>query len=302
MLALFPELSACAKAKDIEKLAILVRTYFAGADATKAQFDVLSTVRQFGIPVGVAPIKYFGAIAVRDDGGDIRASILVRENLEAKQQRFILAHILGHFLLQIQPRLASSDWRSSGFKELIDPSRRYAVAEGLSHLSAADFAAEDMADRFAGALLMPSAMVKRAMEKLGDVVRVAAFFAVDLDVLERRLEDIGVADHAVAAQSKLRSGAKVATPIDVLNELAHSEVPRDVPPEQLIRDVSQPMAAMPRAVAAHSYSDAAQSDLSTAEDAPTPKRKRKSDPRGLKGMDRIRELARRMDKFGDKSK
>lgn len=302
MLALFPELSACAKSKDIEKLAILVRTYFAGAGAAKPQIDVLDTVRQFGIPVGMAPIKYFGAIAVRDDGGDIRASILIRDNLPTQQQRFVLAHILGHFLLQIQPRLASSEWKSSGFKELIDPSRRYAFAEGLSNLSAADFAVEDLADRFAGALLMPAAMVKRATEKLVDLAKVAAFFGVEREVLERRLEDIGIADGAAATESRLRSGAKVATPIDVLNELAHSDAPRDVPPEQLIRDVSQPVTSMPRAVAAHSYSDTAQADLSSTESAPVSKSRKKTDQRGLKGMDRIRELARRMDKFGDKAK
>lgn len=302
MLALFPELSACAKARDIEKLAILVRTYFAGVDAVKPRVDVLTAVRQFGIPVGLAPIKYFGAIAVRDDGGDIRASILVRDNLQPNQQSFVLAHILGHFLLQIQPRLASSEWKSSGFKELIDPSRRYAIAEGLGNLAATDFAVEDLADRFAAALLMPASMVKRAMEKLGDIAKVADFFGVDRDVLERRLEDIGVADGAIAAESKLRSGAKVATPIDVLNELAHSEAPRDVPPEQLIRDVSQPVTSLPRAVAAHSYSDAAQADLPQTEGEPVRKSRKKSDASGLKGMDRIRELARRMDKFGDKSK
>ncbi len=301
MLALFPELSACAKAKDIEKLAVLVRTYFAGEVAAKPKLDVLGAVRQFGIPVGMAPIKYFGAIAVRDDGGDIRASILIRENLDMNQQRFVLAHILGHFLLEIQPRLASSEWKSSGFKELVDPSRRYAVAEGLGGLSAKDFALEDLADRFAGALLMPAAMIKRAVEKLEDLSKVAAVFGVDRDVIERRLEDIGLTDIAINTQSRLRSGAKVASPIDVLNELAHSEVPRDVPPEQLIRDVSQPVTSMPRAVAAHSYSDAAQSEASPDDGTATTRVKKKSNSGGLKGMDRIRELARRMDKFGDKA-
>jgi Zn-dependent peptidase ImmA (M78 family) len=249
----------------------------------------------------MAPIKYFGAIAVRDDGGDIRASILIRDNLEPNQQRFVLAHMLGHFLMEIQPRLASSEWKSSGFKELVDPMRRYAAAEGLSGLSAKDFAVEDLADRFAGALIMPSAMIKRAVEKLNDLTKVAAFFGVESDAVERRLEDIGVIDVAATAATKVRSGAKVATPIDVLNELAHIEAPRDVPPEQLIRDVSQPVTSMPRAVAAHSYSDAAQPDAAQSDGAVASKGRKKSNDGPLKGMDRIRELARRMDKFGDKA-
>jgi hypothetical protein len=119
--------------------------------------------------------------------------------------------------------------------------------------------------------------------------------------VERRLEDIGVIDVAATAATKVRSGAKVATPIDVLNELAHIEAPRDVPPEQLIRDVSQPVTSMPRAVAAHSYSDAAQPDAAQSDGAVASKGRKKSNDGPLKGMDRIRELARRMDKFGDKA-
>lgn len=302
MLALFPEIATCVQSKDLEKLSVVTRTYFAGESAAKPKLDALGTIRQFGIPVGMAPIKYFGAIAVKDDDGDIRASIIVRDTLTKEQQSFVLCHLLGHFLLQIQPRLAKSEWKSSGFKEMTDPLRRYAFGEGLSGLSAKDFANEDLADRFAGALLMPAAMLQRAMEKLGDVARVADIFGVEPGLVERRLEDLG-GSRPVAQQ--VRSGARVATPIDVLNQLADSEAHgKDVPPEQLIRDVSQPVTTMPRAVAAHSYSDAAQTEPqqnAVSESVELEKSVNAEAPIGLKGMARIRELARRMDKFGDKA-
>jgi hypothetical protein len=294
MLALFPEISQKAQIGDLESLAVLIRTYFAGEQATKPRLDALATVRSFGIPVGMAPIKYFGAIAVRDDSGDIRASIIIRDQLTREQQSFVLCHLLGHFVLQIQPRLAKTEWTSSGFKELIEPGRRYAFGEGVSGVSAQDFAAEDAADRFAGALLMPGAMLRRAMAKLADADKVAAIFGVSKEVLERRLDDLGAAH---PAEPLVRAGARVATPIDVLNQLADSDHEiRSVPAEQLIREVNQPVASMSRAVAAHSYQDAAQSESAARADA------KKEKPTRQKGMDRIRELAMKMDKFSEKSK
>ena len=294
MLALFPEISQKAQAGDLESLAVLIRTYFSGDLATKPRIDALATVRSFGIPVGMAPIKYFGAIAVKDDCGDIRASIIIRDQLTKEQQSFVLCHLLGHFVLQIQPRLAKMEWNSSGFKELIEPARRYAFGEGVTGVSAQDFAAEDAADRFAGALLMPGAMLRRAMEKLASPDKVAEVFGVAREVLERRLDDLGSA-HPM--ESVVRAGARLATPVDVLNHLADSEPSaRNVPPEQMLREVSQPVASMSRAVAASSYQDAAQSEGGTRGE------KQKEQPAPLKGMERIRELAMKMDKFSEKSK
>jgi IrrE N-terminal-like domain len=290
MLALFPEIALCAQSGDLEKLSILVRSYFASAGATKPRLDTLALVREFGLPVGLAPIKYFGAIAVKDGGGDIRGSIIIRDTCTPEQRSFVLSHLLGHFLLHIQPLLAKSEWTSSGFKEIIDPVRRYGFGEGVAGVSAQNYANEDQADRFAGALLMPAAMLRRAMEKLQDAEKVGAVFGVTKEMIERRMDDLNT-DHPVGAM--LRAGARVATPVDVLNQLADSEaVAGEVPPEQKMRDITPPVATVARSVAAHSYSDAAQTE--------TPLRKTVG-PEPLTGMARIRELARKMDKYGDKS-
>jgi IrrE N-terminal-like domain len=292
MLALFPEIAVCAQSGDLEKLSILVRTYFASGDATKPRVNVLALVKEFGLPVGHAPIKYFGAIAVKDSLGDIRGSIIIRDTSTPQQQAFVLSHLLGHFLLHIQPLLARSEWTSSGFKEILDPVRRYAFGEGVAGVSAQNYATEDQADRFAGALLMPRAMLVRAMEKLQDSEKVAMFFGVTKEMVERRMDDIGV-EHPVGAM--LRAGARVATPVDVLNQLADSSLEEiSVQPDQQLRDVTVPNAPMPRAVANNSYLDTLHAE--PASKIPDVGRE------PLTGMARIRELARKMDKNGDKSK
>lgn len=291
MLALFPEIAVCAQSGDLEKLSILVRTYFASGDGTKPRVNVLALVKEFGLPVGHAPIKYFGAIAVKDSLGDIRGSIIIRDTSTPQQQAFVLSHLLGHFLLHIQPLLARSEWTSSGFKEILDPVRRYAFGEGVAGVSAQNYATEDQADRFAGALLMPRAMLGRAMEKLQDSEKVATFFGVTKEMVERRMDDIGV-DHPVGAM--FRAGARVATPVDVLNQLADSNHDENhLPPEQQLRDVTAPKAMTPRAVANNSYLETLHSDPAPSVPA--------AGPQPLIGMARIRELARRMDKNGDKS-
>ena len=292
MLALFPEIASAAQSGDLEKLSVLIRTYFAADEATKPRLDAAAVVRHFGLPIGIDSTKYFGAIGVRDVGGNIRASIMLRDQLTAEQKSFLLCHLLGHFVLHVQPVLARGEWKTSGFRENIDPIRRYAFGEGVSGISAQDYAAEDLADRFAGALLMPAAMFRRAMEKLKDPVKVAAVFGVTKETVERRIDDLSTA-HPVEAL--IRAGARSAG--DQAGAGADSKASRgaltEVPPEQLIRDVNQPVAATPRAVAAHSYSDAAQTE---------PKSRQQSGGDDIKGMARLRELARKMDRFGDKTK
>ena len=288
MLALFPEIAAAAQGGDLEKLSVLIRTYFAADEATKPRLDAAAVVRQFGIPIGIDSTNYFGAIGVRDVSGNIRASIMVRDQLTPEQKSFLLCHLLGHFVLHVQPVLARGEWKTSGFRENVDPVRRYAFGEGVSGISAQDYAAEDLADRFAGALLMPAAMFRRAMEKLQDPIKVAAVFGVTKETVERRIDDLGTS-HPVEAL--IRAGARTAVDGSDLNP--QRGVLTEVPPEQLIRDVNQPVAATPRAVAAHSYSDAAQTE---------PKTRKPSGGDDIKGMARLRELARKMDRFGDKTK
>lgn len=291
MLALFPEIATCTQTGDLEKLSVMIRQYFAGDAAAKPGLDADDLVRNFGIPVQTEFLDFHGAVAVADVKGEIKAKFLINKSLDHEKRQFILCHLLGHFLLHIQPALAKGDWKSSGFKEEFCPLGRYVNAEGLSGMSAHEFAAEDLSDRFAAALLMPAAMVHRAMEKLGDIGKVAQVFGVNSQLVARRLDDL---TGKPTEGSALRAGATVLKKNQSTTSQQDQDAPRpnDVPPSQLIRDVHQTVHPTSRAVATHSYSDAAHGEH----------RPREREDSELKGMARIRELARKLDKFGDRSK
>jgi len=296
MLALFPEIAACAQAGDLEKLAVMVRQYFAPEEAAKPTLDAYALVTNFGIPVRSEFLDYHAALAVGDAKGDIRASMVVSKSVSREEQVFTLCHLLGHFIIHIQPALSRGEWKSSGFKEQLSPLSRYAMSDGLSGMSAHEFASEDLADRFAGALLMPAAMLRRAMGKLQDPSKVAHVFGVTKEAVERRLDDLG---DKKSDEIVLRVGAfGDKTSIQTLEAQASAgsldSERLEVPASQLIRDVSHRVPKPSRAVAAHSYSDAAQTESKS--------RPSGEEPAELKGMARIRELARKLDKFGDKSK
>lgn len=291
MLALFPEISACAQTGDLERLSVMIRQYFAGDGAVKPGLDADDLVRTFGIPVQTEFLDFHGAIAVADIKGEIKAKFLVNKSLSHEKRQFILCHLLGHFILHIQPALAKGDWKSSGFKEECCPMSRYACGEGLSGMSAHEFAAEDLADRFAAALLMPAAMVSRAMEKLGDPGKVAQVFGVSAQLVARRLDDVSGKHTPVSAH---RAGAACVelSARDTSQQNRDAVRPNEVPPSQLIRDVNQVVPPTSRAIAAHTYNDAAHGEHQA----------RERDDSELKGMARLRELARKLDKFGDRSK
>lgn len=280
MLAIFPEISAAVKGGDLERVGILVRTYFCGDSATKPQFAVESMLRRYGIPVVRMPLQDFGRIAVRDERGAVQCSIAVREGLSPAAESFLLAHMLGHFILHVQPRVARGEWNTSGYREEISPAERYVHAVAAQGMSPAQYALEDQADRFAGAVLMPSGMLKRAKEKLTTNSAVARVFGVTKEMVDRRFDDLNgaslvgdVIESAIAGATKTNAqptpqGRGIEDTAHMVREAHHREVP------------------VPRAVAAQSYSAGA-----TEKSAP-------DKVLSSKGMERLREIARKLDKTG----
>jgi hypothetical protein len=110
------------------------------------------------------------------------------------------------------------------------------------------------------------------------------------------LDDLGRKgqDNRSSRQGAIGSKTVVDTPKTDGRNSAGSRSHLDVPEAQLIRDVNQPVPPPSRAVAAHSYSDVAQGESKPRND--------ENSATELKGMARIRELARKLDKFGDKSR
>src|SRR5690606_25567343 len=114
---------------------------------------------------------------VTDDMGRFRANVILGPHKRTKaEENFLLAHSLGHFLLHIQPRVAQGEWKTSGFKENESPLARFTSPTPPSSASL-ERELEGEADDFAAALLLPKAMLLRAMEKLANTAKIADFFA-----------------------------------------------------------------------------------------------------------------------------
>jgi Zn-dependent peptidase ImmA (M78 family) len=187
MIAIFPELSACAKAGHIEKLAILARSYFGRETSTKPKADLKTIFDSSGIQLQSMKMDAYGAVAVNDEKGRFRILAVYKETLEECEERFVLAHMLGHILLDIQPSIAEGQVGKLGYKEECSPLKRY--SEGLEPVGVSSHqqAKEEMADHFAAALLMPEGMLRRAADKITQIEILAQFFGVSIAALERRL-------------------------------------------------------------------------------------------------------------------
>jgi hypothetical protein len=188
MIAIFPELATCAAGGDVERLAVLARRYFGAGDGRAPRLDVHGLLEDAGLKVRRIAFDPVGALVGRDEGGAFTVAIVVSDRLDPDQERFLLAHALGHYLFDVQPPLSRGEWQASGFREAQCPLRRY--VQGMHTGTGGAFDPEDRADRFAGALLMPLGMVRRAMERLGDVDAAAKVFGVSAPCLRRRLLDI----------------------------------------------------------------------------------------------------------------
>ena len=290
MIALFPELSAAAAALDVERLAVLVRRYFGGSEMFSPRPGVRPLAQSAGLDVETLPLNVHGALLAKDERGAFKIVAVLAPGLAPAAERFLLAHLLGHYFLDIAPKIAGAELVTSGYREVADPMHRYAtVAPGsaVDPASGRDGLIEDRADRFAAALLMPKAMVRRALAKLEDVDRAATFFGVPRGVLTRRLADAGLA------------AARPGSFLDA--ERAMGVPPASVTLEETLRPgaVVARETSGPRAVAG-SYDQMARTTGAAAPAEPPPNAAASaaaSAPReGGRGMERLRALARKLDK------
>jgi Zn-dependent peptidase ImmA (M78 family) len=197
MLAIFPEISSCAAASDCERLAALVRKYFGGDNPGALVLDLQKIIDSIGIPISYRSMSLAGAIAYRDKDGKFEVSMMASDALGSFAKRFTLAHLLGHFFLHIQPKIAQGDADQGGFKEQISPLDRYQDGLGLEDLTAVQFAQEDLADRFAAAILVPGGLLKRLMTQETSLDALASRLQVTSQFLTRRLEDLGAGPKAI---------------------------------------------------------------------------------------------------------
>lgn len=294
MIAIFPEIAAAAAAGDVDRLAILVRRYFCDRETFAPKPDVGRLMINAGMGVRTHALDTYGALLAKDERGAFRVTAVVSDRLEDSQRRFLLAHMLGHYLLEVQPVIARGDWQVSGYREAHCPAKRYAQGSPIG-MTEIDSRRETLADEFAAALLLPRGMVRRAVEKIQDPERTAHFFGVSSQVLARRLADIGLAP------------TLPANFLDAERQIGGAAAENDpaVEPKAVVAPLEP---AMPRSYAASTYGrtakktgkpPAASAQKPEAKAATPPARPKKPaappNPAGG-GMERLREIARKMDK------
>ncbi len=181
MLAIYPELLQLAAEKDIETLAIRARKYFCHEEeATKPQLDLLHLSQNIGIALKSSNHSFFATLVCVDKLGEFKVSGLINEAFTPTDQRFLLAHIIGHLFLHIIPKIAKSEIDGSiGFQESSCP-LKLALSEAAHDIQ------EQEATDFALALLMPKGMFLRAQNKLRQVRNVANFFGLHPHAVELR--------------------------------------------------------------------------------------------------------------------
>lgn len=192
MFAIFPELLQVAERGDLETLACLVRKYFGDRQIYAPRLRLEPLLNSLGISLTREVAPYFARLQVIDVKGQYHVSIACDARVQdGAELNFTLAHLLGYFLLALQPLMARGEITAEAYQldsgalaRLLNPASTRGRPE-RSHQTLG-------ADGFAQALLMPIGMVKKAHEKLGSKPDLAGFFQVKPELMQMRLEAIGL--------------------------------------------------------------------------------------------------------------
>ena len=186
MFAIFPEILHAAERHDQETLACLVRKYFAGQDLYAPRIRVEALLESMGILCTREVAPYFARIQVIDHRGHYRISVGIPSRpLELREVNFTLAHLLGHFLNEFLPQMASAELSAEAYQ--LDSA---ATVRTLQKSGGSDSRLLGCSDQFAMALLMPLGMVKKAHQTLQSLADCAGFFNVHPGILQLRLDVI----------------------------------------------------------------------------------------------------------------
>lgn len=203
MFAIFPEIMHQTVAGDIEAVTCLVRKYFADGQVFTPNLRVADLCANAEIKVRAGLPNQAVRMEAWDANGQFRIEISVHPDIKNQRElNFILALMLGHVFLDLQPKMVKGELQRSIFEKRSSPLRELL----LSPNSATD------ADLFAASLLLPKAMVKKALASLKTKADVAAFFNVDLPLLEFRLLKLGLVSGASAFAEGRKSEAASAEP------------------------------------------------------------------------------------------
>lgn len=305
MIAIFPKITECAKKNDLEKLVCLVRQYFGGKHIYSVKLDVEQIFGSVGIRIDYLPIDYQSALLAKDEQGKFEIAAVINENMRSSpDKKFLLAHLLGHYILHIEPLIAKGELQLRGFKEEVSPICRYGQGGVSGHALSAEDVMENEADDFAAALLMPKSFLKRALAKIEDQIKMAQFFGVPLPVLTRRLNKTGLfEDDAVSfllAEQKLHSKRGKPPKDGIKNKLMQPSAKIDKPAN--FEKVNKILATTSyKKCPSVNELEKRKSVLPTAPSLISSNQQYEKGQnvevmkKPLKGMDRIREIAKRLD-------
>jgi len=193
MIAIFPEIVNLAAKGDIENLACMVRKYFGGPQAYSPVLNVERLMVHAGITTKEFSNAGIGALVAEDSNGRFSVSALINPQIHNSTERnLLLAHLLGHFLLQVQPEIARGEVARHGFKEALSPLQRLITRRCRIDEVQWQHEEDRQADLFALALLLPLGMLRRSVSKLVSVDRVAAFFGLVPALIQLRLDQLTV--------------------------------------------------------------------------------------------------------------
>ena len=217
MLAIFPEIKACVEEGEIEKLAVTIRLYFGGAMAKKPKLCVDTIIECFGLHVqSKANLEYMGVTLVDDNNGKFEVSLIIREDLSKLEKSFLLAHMLGHFLFDIQQGLVSNELKSCGIGESISPLVRY-EQNYYPDLKNNETVKEFRADLFAASLLMPKAMFSKACKLLHQDGVIANVFGTSEASVRRRKLDLSTKKQGNLNKNKIN-------PMQISKNMKHKKI------------------------------------------------------------------------------
>ncbi|MFW7377632.1 MAG: ImmA/IrrE family metallo-endopeptidase [Oligoflexus sp.] len=304
MIAIFPQIAKLVAKADMENLVCMVRKYYGGPDAYAPVLSVERLLVHAGIPTQTSKQVSVGALVAEDHQGRFTASVILHPKIQDPIERnLLLAHLLGHFLLQVQPEIAQAMGRSHGYKEEISPLSRLSVG-GIS-IDEIDWQDEEdrQADLFALALLLPMGMIKRSVTRLQTVEKIAAFFELSPDLIQLRLNQLhisanetGIPETSPRQMSPRSSPATAPVTMEKITKKPNlSETSLDVPklsPEKNLESMETEAAILrgQRLIAGQRYrkqpDEAPQSEKSQAKKADEPLEG---------GLKRLRAIAKRLD-------
>ncbi len=159
-------------AKINESLENLTSNILLNNDLYKIPVNILKIAKANDITVFTADLEKKILGAIRYDKQNKKYTILLNEKQSYEQQRFTLAHELGHFFLH---------------KQILESEELH-----VDIMYKIENEQEAEVDYFAGALLMNKLLLEKMYEKNQSIRELAEMFEVSVSVMTIRLDTIGL--------------------------------------------------------------------------------------------------------------